>query len=471
MTTEKSIVRQTIYDTLTAMKARNAEVSARLSDRVLLTDYAHLSRKTDTGTVWTQALQTALSEHEIVVIPPSDAIYSIDGSVIIPSHRRIEADGARIFLTPDCEVLMLRNAHTADGTHSPVPDGALWDCDITISGGIWGESRTRRQGYGATGRYEPRIPGADDELRAFYGVSTLFLFLCVDGLTLENLTFVHTAGFSVQTGYLKNGVFERIRFEGCFADGLHLNGASENLYISDISGEVGDDLVAFNMYDWQNSSVSFGATRCVWCEGLDLSPASPYKALRIEPGMYFYDDDSAVDCGLFDAVIRSVRGIATFKMYFQTPRYKLGEELPERGEVGSADNLFFEDIVIDLDRPIDGFPEYFTADPVRGAFAAFELGANIGYVSFSDIAITMYPEKFPSSYLVTVGPKSVVWQGCEIFDPYLSSRTGTVELHNIVVNGVKCENPAALVHATVFEDVNHDGMSTGRGEIGEILES
>ncbi len=468
MTAEKKAIRQSIYDTLTAMRADNLAAAEALTDSVSLTAYAHLTRETDIGRIWTEALQTALDEHEAVIIPAAAEIYFIDDTVTIPANRRISAYGATVRLTPDCDVLMLRNAHTLDGTHAPV-DRAKPDCNITVCGGRWEESRDRRAGYGATGRAVHRIPGADDEQRSFYGISTLFYFGNVRGLNLIDLTFAHTAGFSVQTGALENGVFEHIRFEKCFADGLHLNGDSEKLWISDISGEVGDDLVALNMYDWQNSSVNFGPTRCVWCEGLDLAPSSPYKALRIEPGIYYFDDGSSVDCGLFDAVIRDVRGIATFKMYYQTPRYKLFVEQPERGAVGSADNLFFENIQIDLDRPIDGFREYMEGDPVRGAFGAFELGSNIGYVSFSDIDITMYPDRFPLSYLVTVGPKSIRVDQYEIFDPYLSSHIDTVNLENIRVNGIPATDADRLVRCVSFDNINGDGMSSAAGTVGEIL--
>ncbi len=468
MTAEKRAVRQSIYNTLKAMKAENAAAMQSLHDSVSLHDYAHLACDSEHGKVWTAALQTALDEHEIVVIPASDEVYFIDDTVTIPSNRHISAFGATIRLTPDCDVLMLRSKNTLDGTHFPT-DRSCPDVNISVCGGNWEESRDRRAGYGATGRATHRIPGADDEKRSFFGVSTLFYFGNVRGLTLTDLTFAHTAGFSVQTGALACGVFEHIRFVSCYADGLHLNGDSEKLWIYDISGEVGDDLVALNMYDWQNSSVNFGPTRCVWCEGLDLAPSSPYKALRIEPGVYFFDDGTSVDCGLFDAVIRDVRGIATFKMYYQTPRYELFVEEPERGAVGSADNLFFEKITVDLDRPIDAFPEYLNGDPVRGAFGAFELGSNIGYVSFSDIDITMYPERFPTSYLVTVGPKSILFHGNEIFDPYLSSHIGVLELNNIRVNGTPADNAARLVKCVSFDNVNGDGHSTGAGTVGEIL--
>ncbi len=468
MTAEKQAVRKSIYNTLTAMKSENTAAMQTLRDSVSLTDYAHLVHVTAHGCVWTAALQTALDEHEIVVIPASDEVYFIDDTVVIPANRHISAFGATVRLTPDCDVLMLRNQNAVDGTHIPV-DRSHPDENISVCGGRWEESRTGRLGYSRTGRFTHRISDADDSKRPFYGVSTLFYFGNVRGLTLTDLTFAHTAGFSVQTGALENGVFEHIRFESCYADGLHLNGDSEKLWIYDISGEVGDDLVALNMYDWQNSSVNFGPTRCVWCEGLDLAPSSPYKALRIEPGIYYFDDGTSVDYGLFDAVIRDVRGIATFKMYYQTPAYHVGRDVPERGAVGSADNLFFEKIIIDLDNPIDRFPAYMDSDSVRGAFGAFELGSNIGYVSFSDIDITMYPDRFPLSTLVTVGPKSIFLDGREVFDPYLSSHVGVLSFADIRINGVPAADITPLIRCVSFDDVNGDGMSTGAGTVGEII--
>ncbi|MBR5870055.1 MAG: hypothetical protein IKZ09_03385 [Clostridia bacterium] len=467
MTNEKNELRAHIRTSLLAMKQANLDAANMLQDTVPLTDYASLAKVTKTGTVWTAALQTALDEHEHVIIPSSDEVYYIDDTVTIPSNRKISAYGATVRLTSDCDVLMLRNRHTVDGTHAPV-DRSHPDVNITVCGGRWEESRDRRAGYSRTGRATHRSPDTDDRTRPFYGVSTLFYFGNVRGLTLTDLTFAHTAGFSVQTGALENGVFEHIRFDACFADGLHLNGDSENLWIYDIAGEVGDDLVALNMYDWQNSSVNFGPMRRVWCEGLDLAASSPYKALRIEPGTYYFDDGASVDCGLFDTVIRDVRGIVTFKMYYQTPRYALFREKPERGAVGSADNLFFENITVDLDRPIDAFDAYLNSDPVRGAFGAFELGSNIGYISFSDIDITLHRDRFPLSYLVTVGPKSIRADEYEIFDPYLSSHVGVLALENIRVNGEVTAHPEQLIHCTAFDDINGDGMSTGAGTIGRI---
>ena len=454
-----------IAEKLKRMKEKNLFLINGLSDACRLSEYRHLSEACTYGRIWTKALQAALLEHEIVVIDPSDEVYYIDGTVLIPSDRHIEAVGATIRLTPDCEVLMLRNEHTEDGTFAPI-DTSACDRNISIHGGRWEESQTSRKGYGLSGRYAPRTP--EEIRRPFYGVSACMLFNHAQGLTLTDMTFAHTAGFAVQMGDLENGVFENIGFESCYADGLHVNGGTENVYIRHVFGEVGDDLVALNAYDWQDSSVNFGAIRGVWCEDLALSPKSRYKALRIEPGIYAYADGTTVDCGIFDAVFKNIKGIRTFKLYFQTPPYLLDQK-PEWGAAGSGDNLFFEDIAIDLCAPIDGFDAYRNGDPVRGHFAAFELCANIGYISFENIALTLYKERYPLSYLACVGPKSVIYKGKEIFDPYISCRVETVEIKNVTVNGEKPSDVSALVKTVTFDDVNADGFSTGRGEIGEIL--
>ena len=468
----KELVKQKILTSLEKMKTENLSAIQSLNDVISLTEYKHLAYETADGTVWTKALQTALYEHNHIIIPPAGTIYWIDDTVVIPSDRHIEAAGAVIRLVPGCEVLMMRNEHTMDGTHAPI-DTSGRDRNISIHGGRWEESQMKRGGYGKCCRYT-HFGEDDDRSRPFYGVSTCMLFNNLTGLTLTDMTFAHTAGFAVQTGDLTNGVFENITFDTCYADGLHLNGNSGNLLIRQIAGEVGDDLVALNMYDWQNSSVNFGPTRNVLCDGLDLAPQSPYKALRIEPGIYTYDDGSTVDCGLFDAIIRNVRGIATFKIYFQTPRYQIGTA-PESGSVGSSDTLFFENITVDLASPIDRMAEYMNSDPLRGTFAAFELGANIGYVCFENIDLTLYPEKYPMSCLACIGPKSVRIDEFEIFDPYLSSHAGTVEMKNIRVNGISVRDPEAAVpisqlfRTICFEDINHDGNSTGRGTVDNVI--
>lgn len=455
------MTKQEIKAAVEAAYENNLKIADGLTDSCELTDYASLTYEKDGFTVWTKALQTALNEHEAVVIPPSDIPYGIDGTVAIPSGRKITAYGAEILQLPEVRVLMLRNEHTQNGTHAPIP-GTDRDSDIAVMGGIWSESWTRRLGYGRTGKY--------DEEYTWKGVSTLFYFGNADRVTVKDVTFRHTAGFSLQCGDVNDIMFDNIVFDECFADGLHINGNTHCVLCRNIRGQVGDDLVALNMYDWQNSSVNFGPMSLVYCEDMFMSDTSPYKAMRIEPGTYWYDDGSSVDCSLTDAYILRSGGVITYKMYYQTPGYKIGTP-PERGAVGSGDNIYFEDIDIDLCQPNDGFREYLEADPVRGAFGAFELGANIGTLSLENIRIKMYKDRFPNSYLLVCGPKSCIGGNgdYEVFDPYLSSRTGRLILRDIFVNGEKSRDVKALVYETKFDDINKDGHSTASGVIEEIV--
>lgn len=453
-----------IEATLRKMREENLALANALSNEVVLTDYRTLVvEKTNDGIavdVWTAAFQTALNEHQIVRIPKKDTPYWIDATVTIPSNRKIIAeDGAVIKQMKDVKVLMLRNEHTADGTHAPIPAGTA-DRNITIIGGRWEESYTYRSGYGNSGMY--------DENRSFFGVSTCMLFNNVEHVTLQNMEFAHTAGFSAQFGNIKDLMAENITFDTCYADGLHINGNSERVWVRNLSGQVGDDLVAWNMYDWQNSSVNFGPLKTAIVE--DGHSESGYRAIRIEPGTYYYDDGSSVDCALEDAILRRVDGVEVFKMYYQTPVYLYDVGEPEKGDVGSVNNVYFEDIDLDLTGPIDKFHEYMTSDPIRGKFAAFEICAKAGRITFENIRVTLHRDTFPLSGFILVGPKSIQRENKEIFDPYVSGIVDEIVLSGITVNGtpVTAENAKDYISTVSFDDLYGDGKACGTGTINKI---
>lgn len=463
---DKKMTKQRILQNLATMKKNNEALISTLCGRCSILDYSHLVRQSEYGEIWTEALQAALYEHEIVEIPSSKKPYFVDNTIIVPSNRRIIAWRAVVKLVPECEVLLLRNENVKDCTDAPLAKDVIPDRNISICGGCWSESNSARAGYGKSGRFAPK--GENDENRPFYGVSTCMLFNNVESITLTNVTFENTAGFSVQLGNAKNAVFENIWFNNCFADGLHFGGNCENIIARHIYGEVGDDIIAINAYDWLNSTVTFGAIKNILCDDVRLAPMSCYKAIRIEPGVYAYKDGSKVDCAIIGAIIKNVCGIKTFKMYFQSPPYIIGEE-PEKGEVGSLDDVFFDDITVDLNSPIDAFGRYLQSDPVRGSFAAFELGANIGYICFENIDIWLYKDEFPLSYPVCIGPKSIISGGKEIFDPYISSHADTIEFKNITINGNKATKPCELLREISFDDVNGDGRSTASGKAENVV--
>ena len=435
-----------------------SETIQTLSKTAKLTDYIRdtdiVSCNDENRIVWTRALQRAVDENEIIEIPPSDTPYDLDGSVLIDGNCKIIAYGATIRLLPDVNVLMLRNRNVKDGTHKQTVMGEDTNENIAIFGGTWEEPHTARMGYGKSGKI--------DEERSMYGVSTCMLFSNVKNLYLKDLTFRHTAGFSVQIGNARNIVIHDISFDDCFADGIHVNGNTENIAVRNLSGLVGDDLIALNMYDWQDSSINFGPLKNAFVEGLFIDPNSRFKDIRIQPGMYRFDDGSIEDCSLENVLVRKVSGVQCFKMYYQTPRYIIGED-PEWGAPGSADHIYFEDI--DVYSRHCNMKSYRENNPVTGHFGAWEIGSNIGYLHLENIRIRIDFERFPLGSPVVIGPKSVVSGEYEIFDPYISCVLDTLTMKNVTVNEKPILTAKDAAYQVVFERIYDAPNTSGKGEI------
>jgi len=453
MKKDKNQIKQKIIDTVLEARKRNEVAIGTLQDRVSLTEYHDLVRSNSYGSVWSEALQTALDQHEIVVIPPSDEIYWLDRTVVIPSNRRIEAVGAVIRMVPEYPYVMLCNQHVHDGTLAPI-DTSDRDSNISIHGGCWDE--------GATVRDVRRFHG---DPGTFRGVQTCMLFNNLDHLTMTDVTFSHATSFCVQVGDLTDGMFENFFFISCFADGLHINGNCENLFIRNFSGHVGDDLVALNMYDWLGSSINYGPCRNVFCEDIHSASDSTAKAMRLQPGIFIYRDGTKIDCSLSDMYFRNLSGIFEYKLYFQSPPYRLGET-PEGGGAGSADNLFFENVDVVSERT------YYPSDvPGTGDFGMFFLNSDIGYISLENIRYTVPSHVSPRTYLIAIGPMS--WHAqdpcIEVFDPYISSTVDTMELENILVNGELCTDVDRILKIIEFDDVNRDGFSSGKGHVNRVF--
>lgn len=450
---EKIRIKQHIIEETLQAKKQNEEAISRLNDSVSLSEYRELVRIGQHGLVWTDALQAALNEHEIIVIPQSEEIYWLDNTVSIPSNRRIEATGATIRMCPEYPYVMLRNQHVHDGTYAPI-DTSDRDTNISIHGGCWDE--------GANKRGERRYHG---ERGSFAGVQTCMLFNNLDHLTITDITFSHVSSFCVQVGDLTNGVFENFFFISCYADGLHINGNSENLYIRNFSGHVGDDLVALNMYDWLGSSINYGPARNVFCENIHSAPDSTAKAMRLQPGIFAYRDSTLIDCCLNDMYFRNLSGMFEYKLYYQTPPYRLGTK-PEGEGAGSADNLFFENVEI-----ISTRPDYPYELPKVGYFGMFFLNSNIGYISLDNIKYKTTDEVSPYTYLVAIGPmswKRVEEEDVEVFDPYVSTTVDTLDMKNIFINGNHTDNVEKILKVIEFDDVNQDGFSSGKGKVNQV---
>lgn len=456
--------KQEIIDRLEMMRETLLSGASR-AEPVSIRRYEAYSRAENGLRVWTDALQKAVNENSCVRIEPSEEPYYIDAPVILPSGCHIIAHGARVELVPGCVTLMLRNGNVVDGSSVP-EDKSVWpDHHITIEGGTWADCENIRRGYGKTGKFEKE--------GYLEGVTALMLFSNVTDLLLRDMIFVHTSAFSVQIGNAERVCTEDIRFEKCFADGVHLNGNIRDILVRNISGYVGDDLVALNPYDWDNSGINFGPAECILIDGVFSSPDSPYKAIRMLPAVYRYKDGTKVDCLIGDMVLRRVSGIVGYKLYLQTDAYIDAPAHP--ADVGSCGDMYFEELDIDLDRNIDsGIYEKVRYSTGYNIFGAFEVLANVEKLEFENIRLTLHKDILPESCLVSVGPKSMTGGGdSEVFDPYLSCHVGELIFRNITVNGEKAVNRDDLVRVVTLRP-NPDWPRTkprggnGKGTVDRI---
>ena len=101
------------------------------------------------------------------------------------------------------------------------------------------------------------------------------------------------------------------------------------------------------------------------------------------------------------------------------------------------------------------------------------MNSNIGYLSLEDIHYTVGENVGERTYLVAIGPMS--WRrikngvDVEVFDPYVSATLDTLDMKNIFVNGELTQDVDKLVKIIEFDDVNHDGFSSGKGRVNNVF--
>ena len=71
--------------------------------------------------------------------------------------------------------------------------------------------------------------------------------------------------------------------------------------------------------------------------------------------------------------------------------------------------------------------------------------------------------------VAAAAPHAVIDYTFTLFGKTINSADETVEFENIRVGGEKPEDILSLIKEVVFDDVNGDGHSTGKGEIGHII--
>lgn len=409
------------------------------------------------GKIWSEAFSFALKNYEDIIIPAGK--YYVDKSIVVPQSRGIIADeNAEIILIKGVKSLLLRNENVIDGSDKPIPKTAIKDENISITGGIWGEENDERLGYGKSGCF--------DENNSMAGVSTCFLLSNVKNLTLKNLTFRHTAGFAIQMGNISNFAVENICFDVCYADGLHINGGTENGTVKNLYGHTEDDLIALNAYDWDNSSINFGKIENLVVDGVKCDVGgNVHKSIRIQPGIYPYKSGEKEDCFVKNLTIKNVSGVACFKMYLQTPAYTT---FPEKNVgVGRMENILFENISADTSEPVDKQPNYLSGNTVTGNFATFEIGSNVKNLTFNNVKTVLNKAKYPNSYFIAVGPKTqyIAEKKLELFDPYVCCTIQRIHFENVYINNEKKDDLTGFIKEISYDNLYPSALPFGKGKI------
>ncbi len=170
--------------------------------------------------IWTTAFNKALEDNCCIYIPKGK--YYIDGSVIVSSNRRIIAHkDAEICTVLSSKVVSLRTDCVIDGSNRAIGKDEPKTENVFIEGGLWSTEQTERAKYGSVGAYD------DDD--SMVGVHACMLFSGIKNLWIKNVKFKHVSTFVVQVGRAENFLIEGLKFEECFADGVHLNGDIKNL--------------------------------------------------------------------------------------------------------------------------------------------------------------------------------------------------------------------------------------------------
>ncbi len=404
--------------------------------------------------IWTKAFQKALKENEHIYIPSGE--YFIDDTIVITSNRKISAEKeAVVLLLSGTKVVMFRNESIIDGTSSLITFKESYEQNIEIDGGVWGTEYTCRAKYGNVGAY--------DNEDSIHGVHALMLFSGVKNLWIKNTVFKNTATFALQIGRAENVLIENIEYVNCFADGVHLNGELKNVVVFNISGHTEDDLVALNAYDWDNSTINNGPMEDVTVSRI-YATGGHCKCMRIQPGVTS-EKQGNIDCYMKNIHISYITGVQTFKLYLQTPPY---DSIPEGAKVGRIDNITFENIVIEKDKPSDNGQHYYDKDLITGHFGVFEIGSNVNGIKFSNIDFKLNLVDYPdTAHFITIGPKSwyIKDENLEIFDPYINCLVTDLSYENIKANGALISSIKEQIKEIEFNNLYPSNYSSGIGRL------
>lgn len=405
-----------------------------------VTKYSHLVKKEKTEIIkngiseisdieiWTDAINTALTECKKVFIPYMERPVFLDDSVIMKSGYGLKVDKKQVIaLTPNTNVCMLRNENLISGVKCAVtlqnPDE-----DIYIEGGIWTSLEKENGNYHLLSHKNNPIEG----------VFTIMLFSNVRNIVFKDIEFTESSSYAIQLSNVEGFRVSDIRFLSYHKDGVHLNGPAKCGVIENLYGDnMGDDMVALNAWDWHSSAMTFGTISNVYINNVN----STNNEFRLLPGQKIFENGERTDCDILDCVVENIKGVYTYKLYAQ-PYYlnELKGISDVSGTVGKIENVYFNNI--EFPRILQyGFSDIIA---VRGLF---EICADCDNINIENVSVCdSLPELLEKDIsLVKVGPLSATYKlddtdtskWCELFEPDAVCTVKNISVKNAVMGGKK----------------------------------
>lgn len=344
-----------------------------------------------TGSIWSDAIERCLEENGSVFIPRFDEPVYIDRPIVLKS-------GNRLVVHPETEIrlkvgqvgtCMIRNAQVVLSKECPVQMCAGADQDILIEGGIWCDQNNESRGRGGEYDQDGMMPGS----------MGTFLLHNINRVVVRNITFRDCSSFAVQIGNASEFIIENIFFDET-ADGIHVEGPSRFGIIRHINGKTNDDIIALNAWDWYSGSLTFGPITDILVEDVQMQPGYTWSEIRLLPGTKVFTSGERLDCDIRRCIFKNIRGIHTFKMYDQPNIANPEEDFAD--PIGKMADLFFNGIEVDG----INLSEYYD----KSSDAVFDICTNIDGISIRDVKFNYIPgENEMAPYLVSVGPKSLIW--------------------------------------------------------------
>ena len=325
--------------------------------------------------VWTKAIQASLDEHKSVYIPNVGEDIYFDESIIIKSNYKLKVDkNQRLVMAPFTGVTFLKNENIISGVDKSITlDNP--DCNIVIEGGIWDAFEGERNLD--NGNWNLYV----DKKRSILGAYGMMVFSNVRDIIIKDCTMTNSKDYAVEISNVEGMYISDIHFINYYKDGIHINGTARYGIVRNLSGvDMGDDMVAFNAWDWNTSAMCFGPIEKVIVENLEGNN----NEFRLSPGRKRYSETEYLDCDIRDCVIRNVSGVYTFKIYAQ-PNCS---NTADRSEiVGNIENVYFDNIHFPAIKNT-GLADYL---PVSGLF---EICTDTDNMHFDNIKIDQTTDRF-----------------------------------------------------------------------------